>query len=171
LLDVISDCMKQRLSAPTESRVNHVTSRGAFLSFALALSMFDPMGWSGALAQDHVAQAASGTVQPAAHLIVSQPLARPLSAGLVVVTFRTENLKIVPVYGETASQVAPRLGHLHITVDDGPWHWLHASEEPIIIQDLPSGPHRVLIELADANHKVLEAETLTFEIPQRPASH
>lgn len=148
-----------------------MTSRGAFLSFALTLSMFCPLGWSGALAQDHMAQAASGTVQSAAHLVVSQPLARPLSAGVVVITLRTENLKIVPVYGETASQVVPRLGHLHITVDDGPWHWLHASEEPIVIQGLPSGPHRVLIELADANHKALEAETLTFEIPQRPASH
>jgi Family of unknown function (DUF6130) len=118
-----------------------------------------------------MAPTGAGTVQAAAHLIVSQPLPRPLSAGLVVIPFRTENLKIVPVYGETANQVAPRLGHLHITVDDGPWHWLHASEEPIIIQRLPSGPHRVLIELADANHKILEAETQTFEVPQRPAAH
>ena len=148
-----------------------MTLRGVFLGFALALSMFDPMGRSVALAQDHMAQAASGPAQPAAHLVVSQPLARPLSTGVVVIAFRTENLKIVPVYGETASQVAPRLGHLHITVDDGPWHWLHASEEPIVVQGLPSGPHRVLIELADANHKTLEAETLAFEIPQRPASH
>ena len=147
--------------------------RGAFLGFALTLAMFGPMGRSVALAQDHMAPApaASGSAQPAAHLVVSQPLARPLSAGVVVIAFRTENLKIVPVYGETASQVAPRLGHLHITVDDGPWHWLHASEEPIVVQGLPSGPHRVLIELADANHKTLEAETLAFEIPQRPASH
>jgi hypothetical protein len=129
------------------------------------------MGRFGALAQDHMTPAVSAAPQPAAHLVVSQPLAGPLSAGLAVITFRTENLKIVPVYGETASQVVPRLGHLHITVDDGPWHWLHASEEPIIIQGLPSGPHRVLIELADANHRVLEAETRAFEIPQRPASH
>ncbi|WP_425601290.1 DUF6130 family protein [Bradyrhizobium ontarionense] len=148
-----------------------MTSRGAFLCFALALSIFDPIGWSGALAQEHMTQAVSAAPQPAAHLVVNQPLAGPLSAGLVIITFRTENLKIVPVYGETASQVVPRLGHLHITVDDGPWHWLHASEEPIILQGLPSGPHRVLIELADASHKVLDAETRTFEIPQRPASH
>jgi hypothetical protein len=63
-------------------------------------------------------RAVSAAPQPAAHLVVSQPLAGPLSNGLVVITFRTENLKIVPVYGETASQVVPRLGHLHITVDD-----------------------------------------------------
>jgi Family of unknown function (DUF6130) len=148
-----------------------MTSRGAFLSFALTLSMFEPMGLSGALAQEHMAQVVSAVPQPTAHLVVGQPLAGPLSAGLVVITFRTENLKIVPVYGETASQVVPRLGHLHITVDDGPWHWLHASEEPIVIQGLSSGPHRVLIELADAKHKILEAETVTFEIQQRPASH
>ena len=153
-----------------------MTSRGAFLGFALALSMFEPMGLSGALAQDHMAQdhmakTVSAAAQPAAHFVVGQPLAGPLSAGLVVITFRTENLKIVPVYGETASQVVPRIGHFHVTVDDGQWHWLQASEEPIILQGLPSGPHRVVIELADANHKVLEAETRTFDIPQRPASH
>jgi len=129
------------------------------------------MGWPGALAQDHMPPAVSAPPQPAAHLVVSQPLAGPLSAGLVVITLRTENLKIVPVYGETASQVVPRIGHFHVTVDDGQWHWLQASEEPIILQGLPSGPHRVVIELADANHKVLEAETRTFDIPQRPASH
>lgn len=148
-----------------------MTSRSAFLGFALALSIVGPMGRFEALAQDHMTPAVSAAPQPAAHLVVSQPLAGPLSAGLVVITFRTENLKIAPVYGETASQVVPRLGHLHITVDDGPWHWLHASEEPIIIQGLPLGPHRVLIELADANHRILEAETRAFEIPQRPASH
>ena len=148
-----------------------MTSRSAFLCFALALSIVDPMGRFGALGQDHMTPAVSAAPQPAAHLVVSQPLAGPLSAGLVVITFRTENLKIVPVYGATASQVVPRFGHVHIAVDDGPWHWLHASEEPIIIQGLPSGPHRVLIELADANHRVLGAETRAFEIPQRPASH
>ncbi|HXP96980.1 MAG TPA: DUF6130 family protein [Telmatospirillum sp.] len=117
-------------------------------------------------AEDHEAHIApAAAAEAAAHLLVSPPLAGPLSRGLAIVAFRTENLKIVPVYGEAALQVTPRIGHLHVTVDDGPWHWLHASAEPIVIQGLPTGPHRILLELADANHKILDAQTVSFEIP------
>jgi Family of unknown function (DUF6130) len=31
------------------------------------------------------------------------------------------------VFGEAALKVSPRLGHLHITVDDLPWLWADAS--------------------------------------------
>jgi hypothetical protein len=155
----------------SDNGLSLMTSRPACLGFVLALSIVAPVGGAGALAQDHMPPAVAAAPQPGAHLVVGQPLAGPLSAGLVIITVKAENLKVVPVYGETASQVMPRLGHFHITVDDGPWHWLHASEEPIILQGLVPGSHRVLIELADANHKVLDSETRAFEIPQRPASH
>ncbi|MDR3435345.1 DUF6130 family protein [Telmatospirillum sp.] len=112
----------------------------------------------------HAVPAEAGT-EAAAHLRVSSPLAGPLSRGLAIVAFQTENLKIVPIYGEAALKVTPRIGHLHVTVDEGPWHWLHASAEPIVIQGLPVGPHRILLELADANHKILDAQTVSFEIP------
>jgi hypothetical protein len=39
--------------------------------------------------------------------------------------------------------VSPRLGHLHITVDDGPYRWLDTSDEPIIVKKLLPGPHRI----------------------------
>ncbi|MCI2422974.1 DUF6130 family protein [Saccharopolyspora sp. K220] len=38
---------------------------------------------------------------------------------------------------------------MHVAVDDAPWHWADGSGEPLIIQGLPPGPHRVWIGLAD----------------------
>ena len=106
--------------------------------------------------------------QAPARLVVDAPLPEPLARGLVVVRYRTENLRIVPVYGSAALDVSPRIGHLHVTLDDAPWHWVDASGEPLIVQGLPPGRHRLLIELADPTHKVVDRATVDFEIPHRP---
>lgn len=58
--------------------------------------------------------------EPAARLIVDPPLAEQLSKGLVFIQYRTENLRVVPVFGTGALDVSPRIGHVHITVDDAP---------------------------------------------------
>lgn len=108
--------------------------------------------------------------EAAARIIVDAPLAEPLTRGLVVIQYRTENLRVVPVYGPKALDVSPRIGHLHITVDDLPWHWVDASGEPIVIQYLPAGPHKVLIELANANHHVLDQGVVNFVVPERVVS-
>jgi hypothetical protein len=105
--------------------------------------------------------------QEAARLVVAPPLADALARGLVVIQYRAENLRIVPVYGAAALGVTPRVGHVHVTIDDLPWHWVDASGEPLIIQHLPPGPHRVLIELADPVHHVIDGKTVSFEIPAR----
>src|SRR5687768_5160499 len=57
--------------------------------------------------------------QPPAKIIVDPPLAEPLSHGRVVIQYRTENLRIVPVFGPAALDVSPRVGHVHVTVNDG----------------------------------------------------
>jgi len=105
--------------------------------------------------------------QPASKLVVDPPLAGPLAKGLVVVQYRAENLRIVPVFGTKALDVSPRIGHIHVTVDDLPWHWADASGEPLIIQSLPAGPHKVLVELVDANHKPFDRAVVSFVIPPR----
>ncbi len=105
--------------------------------------------------------------EPPARLIVAAPLPGPLARGLAVIPYSTENLRIVPVYGAAALAVVPRVGHVHITVDDAPWHWVDASGEAVIIQGLTPGTHRVLIELADPTHRVIDRDTVTFEIPPR----
>jgi hypothetical protein len=114
--------------------------------------------------------AAPAAEEPAA-LIVADALPDALARGLVVIQYRTDNLRIVPVYGPAALNVTPRIGHLHVTVDDSPWHWVDASGEPLIIQGLASGPHRILIELADPTHRVIDRKTVSLEIPPRRAAH
>ena len=103
--------------------------------------------------------------EPAPRLIVDPPLPGPLAAGRVFIQYRTENLRVVPVFGKGALQVSPRIGHIHITVDDLPWHFVDASGETIILVGLPPGPHKVLIELADPTHQVITSETVRFVVP------
>jgi hypothetical protein len=113
---------------------------------------------------DLPAIAAPASQEPA-RLVVSPPLAEALVRGLVVIQFRADNLRIVPVFGPAGLSVAPRIGHVHVTIDDARWHWVNASGEPLIIQGLMPGPHRVLIELADPTHRVIDAKAVNFEIP------
>jgi hypothetical protein len=103
--------------------------------------------------------------EPPAKLIVDPPLAGPLSEGRVFIQYRTENLRVVPVFGKGALSVSPRVGHIHVTVDDSSWHFVDASGETIILVGLAPGPHKVLIELADPTHKVITSETVKFVVP------
>ena len=100
-------------------------------------------------------------------LIVDPPLVDALARGLVVIQYRAENVRIMPVYGPNALDVSPRIGHIHLTLDDAAWHWLDASGQPIVIQYLPAGPHKLLIELVDANHKPFERRLVSFVVPER----
>jgi hypothetical protein len=108
--------------------------------------------------------------EPAPRLIVDPPLAEPLSRGLVFIQYRTENLRVVPVFGTGALDVSPRIGHVHITVDDAPWHFVDASGETIIVVGLEPGPHKVLVELADPTHHVIDRKTVNFSLPAKPGT-
>jgi hypothetical protein len=61
--------------------------------------------------------------EPAPKLIVDPPLPGPLAQGILQVQYRVENVRILPVFGPGALKASPRLGHLHISVDDLPWLW------------------------------------------------
>ncbi|HEX9130193.1 MAG TPA: DUF6130 family protein [Gemmatimonadaceae bacterium] len=104
-----------------------------------------------------------------AKLIVDPPLPEPLARGLVFIQYRTENLRVVPVFGKGALDVSPRIGHIHVTVDDAPWHFVDASGETVIVVGLKPGPHKVLIELADPMHRVMTSETVNFTVPDSKA--
>jgi hypothetical protein len=105
--------------------------------------------------------------EPPARIIADPPLADSLANGYVFIQYRTENLHIVPVFGPKALDDSPRIGHIHVTVDDAPWHWADASGEPLIIVGLPVGPHKVLIELVNANHETLDKALVTFVVPHQ----
>ena len=105
--------------------------------------------------------------EPPPQLIVDAPLPEPLANGLVFIQYRTENLRVLPVFGPGALDVSPRIGHIHVTVDDAPWHFIDASGETVVVVGLEAGPHTVLIELADPAHKVLASETVSFMLLRR----
>jgi hypothetical protein len=110
--------------------------------------------------------AAPASEEPA-RLVVAPPLPDALARGLAIIQYRADNLRIVPVFGPAALSVTPRVGHVHVTVDDAPWHWADASGEPLIIQGLKPGPHQVLIELADPTHKIITSQTIRFIVPNQ----
>ena len=107
--------------------------------------------------------------EPAPKLIVDPPLPEGLAQGVYWAQYRVENLRIVQVFGPGARQVSPRVGHLHITVDDLPWWWADASDNNTVdIAGLPPGEHKVKIELVDPDHNVFPGQIVTqrFTVPR-----
>ena len=107
--------------------------------------------------------------EPAPKLFVDDPLPEGLALGVFWAQYRVENLHIVPIFGAGASQTSPRVGHLHVIVDDLPWWWADASDNNTIdIANLPPGPHKVTIELVTPNHEVIRGQTKSkmFTIPE-----
>jgi len=104
--------------------------------------------------------------EPPPRLIADPPLAGSLSQGVVFIPYRVENLRILPVAGPEARNVSPRVGHLHITVDDLPWLWADFGQSnTIVLAGMPRGQHKVLIEAVDTEGNVLAAQTVTFHSP------
>ena len=104
--------------------------------------------------------------EPPPSLLVEPPLPGPLAKGVVFIPYRLENLRILPVGGAAARDVSPRVGHLHITVDDLPWQWAdYGQSNTIILVGMPRGEHKVLIEVVDAEGNVFTKQTVTFYSP------
>ena len=112
--------------------------------------------------------------EPAPRLIVDPPLAETLKIGVFQAQCRTENIRIAPVFGPGALAVSPRVGHLHVIVDDLPWWWADASDNNTVdVAGLPPGKHKVTIQLVKPNHEVIEDQTkvLEFTVPYYSGSH
>ena len=108
--------------------------------------------------------------EPAPTLIVEPPLPGPLAQGVAFIPYRVENLRIMPLGGPAACDVSPRVGHLHITVDDLPWQWAdYGQSNTIILVEMPRGQHKVLIEVVDPEGNVFTAQTVTFTSPGKEA--
>ncbi len=128
-------------------------------------------------AADAQAQRASPTCRPAevipstgpeppAKMVIGAPLPGPLaSRGVVVIPYCAEHMRLEPIFGPGALTVSPRVGHVHVTVDDAPWHWADASGTPIILRGLPAGHHKVVIALVDANHGPVDQASIEFDVP------
>jgi|SRR6476620_4890746 hypothetical protein len=106
--------------------------------------------------------------EPAPKLILDQPLPDLLDKGVVWIQWRAENVNVVPVFGKAALNVSPRVGHLHVHVDDVPWLFADASNiNTIDLAGMPPGPHKVTVDLVNANHEVFpgQSKTVTFTVP------
>ena len=110
-------------------------------------------------------------VEPPAKIVADPPLAGPLaSRGVVIIQYCAQNIHIEPVFGANALAVSPRIGHIHVRLDDAPWVWADASGNPVILMGLPPGPHKVALELQDANHQPLDKATVAFVVPEMKTS-
>lgn len=108
--------------------------------------------------------------EPPAKIFIDPPLAEPLASRRVaVIHYCAQNLHLVPVFGPNALAVTPRVGHVHVRLDDAPWVWMDASGNAIILGGLPAGPHKVRIELMDSNHHKLDEGTVSFVVPESAA--
>ena len=128
------------------------------------------VGGGAASAQGADASAQSTVVnvadEPAPSLTVLPPLPGPLAQGVVFIPYRLENLRIVPVGGAAARDISPRVGHLHITLDDLPWQWAdYGGSNTVILVGLPRGEHKVRIEAVDPEGRPFTARTVTFTVP------
>jgi Family of unknown function (DUF6130) len=142
------------------SRSLHRVLSATGAALALGLLLFSS---TGAFAQSTVVNVEK---EPAPSLTVLPPLPGPLAQGLVFIPYRLENLRIVPVGGAAARELSPRVGHLHITLDDLPWFWADYGESnTIILGGLPRGEHKVRIEAVDPEGKPFIARTVTFTVP------
>ena len=106
--------------------------------------------------------------EPAPKLIVDPPLPEGLALGVFWAQYRVENLHIAPVFGAGALQVSPRVGHLHVQVDDL-WWWADTSDSNTVdIANLKPGEHKVRIMLVDPAHNPFPGQevTLRFTIPE-----
>jgi len=107
--------------------------------------------------------------EAAPRLIVDPPVPEQLTLGRVFIQYRTENLRILPVFGGAALSVSPRIGHLHYYVDGQSWPIVDTSGETVVLVGLKPGPHAVKLELADATHKPIAgaSQTVEFTVPQK----
>ena len=106
--------------------------------------------------------------EPAPKLVVDPPVPEALAQGIFWAQYRVENLRIVPVFGPGAAQTSPRVGHLHVQVDDLSWWWADPSGiNTVDIAGLAPGQHKVKIWLVDANHNDFPGQvaTLQFTVP------
>jgi hypothetical protein len=110
--------------------------------------------------------------EPAPVLSVQPPLPAQLAQGVVFIPYRLENLRILPVGGASAKEISPRVGHLHLTLDDLPWQWAdYGGSDTIILVGLPPGAHKLRIEVVNPEGQPYTAKSVAFAVPAQPGPH
>jgi hypothetical protein len=164
---------KQRLTGHSlEPAIPHVPSgifmRAAVIAVVAALCAFSALAQTAKEVKGATPLVAIPNEAPP-KLIVDPPIPEQLALGRVFIQYRTENLRILPIFGNTALAVSPRVGHLHYYVDGQSWPIVDTSGETVVLVGLPPGPHQVKLELADATHKPIPgcSKVVEFTVPPR----
>src|SRR5262245_57667404 len=146
-------CTDRRKAMSLRARTLAVTAAGLFLATTVA-------------AENAASLVVPVENEPPARLFVETPLPGPLAKGVAFIPYRVENVRILAVGGPAALGVSPRVGHLHVTIDDLPWQWAdYGQSNTIILVNLPRGEHKVLIEVVDPEGRVHTAQAVTFKSP------
>jgi Family of unknown function (DUF6130) len=100
------------------------------------------------------------------------PLPPGLAHDIVWIQYHAENVRIEPIFGTGGLNVSPRIGHLHVRLDDLPWGWVEATSNnnTISVAGLPAGQHKMSVELVDSAHHVFAGcaeckKSVTFTVP------
>jgi hypothetical protein len=149
----------------TQQRTSQAV-RGAVIGVALALQALSASAQTAREVKGATPLVAIQDEAPA-KLIVDPPIPEQLALGRVFIQYRTENLRILPVFGKAALAVSPRIGHLHYFVDDQSWPTVDTSGETVVFVGLPPGPHKVRLELADSLHRPIPgcSQIVEFTVP------
>jgi hypothetical protein len=149
----------------TQQCISHAV-RAAAIGFAVALIAVSAMAQTARDTKGATPLVAIENEAPA-KLIVDPPIPEQLALGRVFIQYRTENLRILPVFGKAALEVSPRIGHLHYYLDDQSWPTVDTSGETVVFVGLPPGPHKVRLQLADAIHRPIPncSKVVEFTVP------
>ena len=141
-------------------------ARAAVAGIAVVLSAFSASAQTARDVKGATSLVAIQNEAPA-KLIVDPPIPEQLALGRVFIQYRTENLRILPVFGKAALEVSPRVGHLHYFLDDQSWPTVDTSGETVVFVGLRPGPHKVRLELADAIHRPIAncSQVVEFTVP------
>jgi hypothetical protein len=103
-------------------------------------------------------------------ITIQSPVEDETIQGVAIIRFRTENISISSPFDATKPAGPYPAGHVHVTVDDTSWHWMHTTSDPVVITPLSAGEHTVTLELAGADHRPLAVQAVRFRVLARPAA-
>src|SRR5215469_11711850 len=173
VMHTANNCSQWRVPMFSASKDINMTTgakrRASVIGIAVALSALSASAQTAKEVKGATPLVAIQNETPA-KLIVDAPIPEQLALGRVFIQYRTENLRILPIFGKAALEVSPRVGHLHYFLDDQSWPTVDTSGETVVFVGLAPGPHKVRLELADTIHRPIPgcSKVVEFTVPAQP---
>ena len=89
---------------------------------------------------------------------------------VAIIKFKTDDFKIEQLSKEKKMDHMKmngmaKMGHIHVTLDNASWYWVHDDNSPVVIAGLTPGQHTVKLELVTSGHMPLNppvSQTVSF---------